>query len=102
MLEALDPHLAEPLGPLVLGVEHKTPAQVAEELAMPGGHIFHGDLSWPWLDDEEDAESPARRWGVDTGHDRVLVCGSGARRGGAVSGIAGHDAALALLETLRT
>jgi phytoene dehydrogenase-like protein len=30
-----------------------------------------------------------------------LVCGSGARRGGAVSGIAGHNAAIALLDLLR-
>jgi phytoene dehydrogenase-like protein len=28
-----------------------------------------------------------------------LVCGAGARRGGAVSGIAGHNAAMAVLET---
>ena len=32
--------------------------------------------------------------------DRILLCGSGARRGGAVSGIAGHNAAHALLELL--
>ena len=102
LLEALDPHLAEPLEPLVLGVEHKTPAQVADELAMPGGHIFHGDLSWPWLEDDETPDSPARRWGVDTAHRRVMVCGSGARRGGAVSGIGGQNAARALLETLVT
>jgi hypothetical protein len=30
----------------------------------------------------------------------VLVCGSGAVRGGAVSGIGGHNAAQALLELL--
>lgn len=102
VLEALAPHLAEPLEPLVLGVEHKTPAQVADELAMPGGHIFHGDLSWPWLEDDETPDSPARRWGVDTAHRRVMVCGSGARRGGAVSGIGGQNAARALLETLVT
>lgn len=101
VIAALEPHLAEPLAPLVLGVEHKTPAQVADELAMPGGHIFHGDLSWPWLEDGESADSPARRWGVATTHDRILVCGSGARRGGAVSGIGGHDAARALLEVVR-
>ena len=29
----------------------------------------------------------------------VLLCGSGARRGGAVSGIAGHNAAMAVLES---
>jgi phytoene dehydrogenase-like protein len=29
-----------------------------------------------------------------------LVCGAGARRGGAVSGIGGHNAAMAVLETI--
>lgn len=99
-LAAMDAYLAEPLEPLVLGVEVKTPADVEAALAMPGGHIFHGDLAWPWLDDDEPADSPAERWGVATAHDRVLLCGSGARRGGAVSGIAGHNAAHALLELL--
>ena len=99
-LTAIDAHLAEPLEPLVLGVEVKTPADVEAALAMPGGHIFHGDLAWPWLEDDEPAGSPAQRWGVATAHDRVLLCGSGARRGGAVSGIGGHNAAHALLEML--
>ncbi|GAA0193058.1 NAD(P)/FAD-dependent oxidoreductase [Cytobacillus oceanisediminis] len=99
-LTAIDAHLAEPLEPLVLGVEVKTPADVEAALAMPGGHIFHGDLAWPWLEDDEPADSPAQRWGVATAHDRVLLCGSGARRGGAVSGVGGHNAAHALLEML--
>jgi phytoene dehydrogenase-like protein len=99
-LAAMDAYLAEPLEPLVLGVEVKTPADVEAALAMPGGHIFHGDLAWPWLEDDEPADSPAERWGVATARDRVLFCGSGARRGGAVSGIAGHNAAHALLEIL--
>jgi phytoene dehydrogenase-like protein len=98
VLAALDEHLAEPIEPLVLGVEHKTPAQIEEALAMPGGHIFHGDLQWPWLEEGEKPRSAAERWGVETSHPRVLMCGSGARRGGAVSGIAGHNAAHALLE----
>jgi phytoene dehydrogenase-like protein len=97
-VDALDEHLAEPLEPLVLGVEHKTPAQIEEALAMPGGHIFHGDLQWPWLEEDERPRSAAARWGVETSHPRVLMCGSGARRGGAVSGIAGHNAAHAVLE----
>ena len=96
---ALDEHLAEPIEPLILGVEHKTPAQVEQALAMPGGHIFHGDLQWPWLEEDERPHDPAQRWGVATGHSRVLMCGSGARRGGAVSGIAGQNAARAVLES---
>ena len=100
-LAAINEHLAEPIEPLILGVEHKTPAQIEEALAMPGGHIFHGDLAWPWLEEGERPRSAAERWGVATAHPRVLLCGSGARRGGAVSGIGGHNAAHAILEVSR-
>ncbi|MEJ7635872.1 NAD(P)/FAD-dependent oxidoreductase [Aeromicrobium sp.] len=99
-LTAINTHLEEPIEPLILGVEHKTPAQIEEALAMPGGHIFHGDLQWPWLEEGETAPGPMERWGVSTGLPRVVMCGSGARRGGAVSGIAGHNAAHAILEGL--
>ena len=44
-------------------------------------------------------ETPAQRWGVQTDVASVLVCGSGARRGGAVSGLGGHNAAKAVLES---
>ena len=44
------------------------------------------------------AERAFERWGVATDVDNVLLCGSGARRGGAVSGIGGHNAAMAVLE----
>ena len=101
VIAALDEHLAEPIEPLILGVEHRTPAQIEESLAMPGGHIFHGDLQWPWLEEGEKPHTSAERWGVATTHPRVLLCGSGARRGGAVSGIAGHNAAHALLDAPR-
>ena len=40
----------------------------------------------------------AGRRGVETAHPRVLLCGAGARRGGGVSGIPGHNAARAVLE----
>ncbi len=98
VLSALNAHLAEPIEPLILGVEHKTPAQIEDALAMPGGHIFHGDLQWPWLEEGEKPRNPAEHWGVSTRHPKVLLCGSGARRGGAVSGIGGHNAAHAILE----
>ena len=99
-LDALDEHLDEPIrGCVALDangdpcVEVKTPLDVERELRMPGGNIFHGELDWPW------AEDPAEtgRWGVETPDPRVLICGSGARRGGCVSGIAGHNAAMALV-----
>ena len=43
-------------------------------------------------------EAAARRWGVETDIENVVLCGSGARRGGAVSGIGGHNAAQAVIE----
>jgi phytoene dehydrogenase-like protein len=67
---------------------------------MTGGNIFHGGLAWPFAEDDDALDTPARRWGVATAHERILVCGSGARRGGAVSGIGGHNAAMAVLGSL--
>ncbi len=105
LLAALNEHLEEPIeeclardGDGALCIEAKTPQDLEDALAMPGGHIFHGDLGWPWLDEGDEPATPARRWGVATADERVLVCGSGARRGGAVSGIGGHNAAHAVLE----
>ncbi len=104
-LASLQQHLAEPLLACVatdeLGnpcIEAKIPQDVEADLAMPGGHIFHGDLEWPWASDRARLETPAERWGVQTASGSVLLCGSGARRGGAVSGIGGHNAAQAVLE----
>jgi phytoene dehydrogenase-like protein len=80
-------------------IEVMTPLDIEAELAMPGGHIFHGDLAWPWQADDAVAETPAERWGVATRHPGILMCGSGAVRGGAVSGLGGHNAAQAVLES---
>ncbi|MFS3127824.1 phytoene desaturase family protein [Nocardioides sp. Bht2] len=103
-IAVLDSHLAQPLLSCVardengaLCIEAKTPSEIESDLAMPGGHIFHGDLAWPWADDTDPLDTPADRWGVATAHPRILVCGSGARRGGAVSGLGGHNAARAVL-----
>ncbi len=79
-------------------LEVLTPMDLERELQMPKGNIFHGDLTWPWWDGPDPPRTPAERWGVESGVDRVMLCGSGARRGGAVSGIAGHNAAMAALE----
>jgi phytoene dehydrogenase-like protein len=98
--------LSEPLESCLLAdaagnpcVEVLTPLDVEAAINMPGGHIFHGDLEWPWLSDDAAVSTPAERWGVSTAHPRILVCGSGSTRGGAVSGLGGHSAAMALLET---
>jgi phytoene dehydrogenase-like protein len=104
-LRSLRTVLAEPLEPcLALDrrgepcIEVMTPLDIEAELGMPGGHIFHGDLAWPWLADDASASTAAERWGVATGYLGILLCGSGAIRGGAVSGLGGHNAAMAVLE----
>ncbi|HSE07823.1 MAG TPA: NAD(P)/FAD-dependent oxidoreductase [Nocardioidaceae bacterium] len=105
VLDVINEHLEEPLeNCLALDgdgkpcLEAKTPQDIDQALAMPGGHIFHGDLAWPWAPNRSRMDSPAQRWGVSTDVENVLLCGSGARRGGMVSGIAGHNAAQAVLE----
>ncbi len=104
-LASLQQVLAEPLEPCLARdaadqpcVEVVTPLDLETELTMPGGHIFHGDLAWPWLADDDDVSTPAQAWGVATAYAGVLHCGSGAVRGGAVSGLGGHNAAMAVLE----
>lgn len=105
VLRSLEAVLAEPLADLVLTdgdgrpcIETKTTLDLEHALRMPGGNIFHGPLDWPFAEDDAPLGSPAERWGVSTEHARILRCGSGAQRGGAVSGIGGHNAAMAVLE----
>jgi phytoene dehydrogenase-like protein len=106
VLKSLNSVLAEPIQDVLmedsagrLCIEAKTTLDLERTLGMTGGNIFHGALSWPFAEDDEPLDTPARRWGVATGHDRILLCGSGSRRGGAVSGIGGHSAAMAVLES---
>jgi phytoene dehydrogenase-like protein len=79
-------------------LEAHSPVDIEADLAMPGGHIFHRDLRWPFA--ETDAE--VGTWGVETAHPNVWLCGAGARRGGCVSGIPGHNAGRAVLAALRS
>jgi phytoene dehydrogenase-like protein len=74
-------------------LEALTPPELEASLAMPGGHIFHRDLSWPFAESDDEVGT----WGVETEHANVWLCGAGARRGGGVSGIPGHNAARAVL-----
>jgi phytoene dehydrogenase-like protein len=99
-LAELDRHLAEPITDCLLRdadgrpcLEARTPPELEAELGLPGGNIFHRDLQWPWADDD----APPGSWGVETESRALLLCGAGARRGGGVSGIPGHNAARALL-----
>jgi phytoene dehydrogenase-like protein len=106
-LASIDAVLAEPIEDCLARdangnfcIEAKIPQDIEKDLAMPGGHIFHGDLEWPWAPNRARLDTPAQQWGVQTAHDSVLLCGSGARRGGAVSGLGGHNAAQAVLADL--
>jgi phytoene dehydrogenase-like protein len=103
-LAQLDAVLAQPLADCLATdaegrpcVEAKSPVDLEREVGLPGGHIFHRDLAFPYREDDG-ADDPAARWGVATGHRNVLLCGAGAVRGGGVSGIPGHNAAMAALE----
>ena len=77
-------------------IEAMSPVDLENKLHLPKGNIFHGDLTWPFTDSEPEAG----QWGVETGHPSVILCGSAARRGGAVSGIPGHNAAMKVLEMM--
>jgi phytoene dehydrogenase-like protein len=107
VLKSLNSVLAEPIQDVVMMdgngrpcIETKTTLDLEQSLNMTGGNIFHGALSWPFVEDDAPLDTPAQQWGVATDHDRILLCGSGSRRGGAVSGIGGHNAAMAVLASL--
>ena len=83
----LDPGCIEVMGPL----------EIEARLGMPGGNIFHRALQWPFAERPEDVG----RWGVETAHPNLFICGAGARRGGGVSAIPGRNAAMAALAVRR-
>lgn len=97
VLASLTEQLGEPIDDHLVGVDALTPPEIERELAMPGGHIHHGDLDWPWAPNRARLDTPAQQWGVQTDVGSVLICGSGSRRGGAVPGLGGHSAAHAVL-----
>jgi phytoene dehydrogenase-like protein len=99
-LRSIDSVLAEPIEACLWRAEDGqpcceaiSPVDLVRQLAMPGGHIFHRDLAWPFAE----SEAEIGLWGVETEHPNVWLCGAGARRGGGVSGIPGHNAARAVL-----
>ncbi|WP_335982795.1 phytoene desaturase family protein [Streptomyces sp. CA2R106] len=112
-LGRLDAVLAEPLADCLATdadgrpcLEAKSPLDLEREVGLPGGHIFHRDLSWPYAapagpGTDGDVTQSTDRWGVGTGCANVFLCGAGAVRGGGVSGVPGHNAARAVLEKAR-
>lgn len=79
-------------------IEVKTPLDLEEEIDLPRGNIFHGDLSMPFATDSPFAHhGKVGSWGSATEHPNIHIGGASAIRGGGVSGIAGHNAAFAIL-----
>ena len=89
---SLNDYLAEPIEDVIAAIEVKTPLDIEEAIALPRGNIFHKDLSMPFREDGTEES-----WGVETDDPRIFICGAGAVRGGGVSGIPGHNAAMAIL-----
>jgi phytoene dehydrogenase-like protein len=76
-----------------LCIESKSPVDIEDSLGMYHGNIFQDAPTFPFAEREEQAGT----WGVETEFDNVFICGSSAQRGGAVSGIPGHNAAMKVL-----
>src|SRR6266853_3012582 len=77
-----------------LCIESKTPVDIENSLGMYHGNIFQDAPTWPFAAKKEQVGT----WGVETEWENVFLCGSSALRGGAVSGIPGHNAARKVLE----
>jgi phytoene dehydrogenase-like protein len=100
LLRQLNTYLLDPIEECLaknsdgsLCIEVKSPLDLEESISLPRGNIFHKDLSFPFREDGTPAS-----WGVETSVPRIFLCGAGAVRGGGVSGIPGHNAAMAVLE----
>ena len=98
-LDALNAYLLDPIESVLavnsdgsLCIEVKSPLDLEKDVRLPGGNIFHRDLNFPFKEEGEQ-----QIWGVETDDPRIFICGAGAQRGGGVSGIPGHNAAMALL-----
>ena len=75
-------------------IEAKSAYDLEQDLNMPLGNIFHNALSWFYAKDETEIGE----LGVETAYPRIFICGSSAKRGGAVSGIPGRNAVKKILE----
>src|SRR6266566_4660987 len=104
-IESINQWLEEPLEDCLavgrdgtLCIESKSPVDIEDALGMYHGNIFHDAPTWPFAT----MKAQAGTWGVETAYENVFFCGSSALRGGAVSGIPGHNAARKVLETIKT
>jgi phytoene dehydrogenase-like protein len=78
-------------------LEAKSPLDIEHELGHYRGNIFHGALTFPFAETSDAVGT----WGVETEFPNVFICGSSAHRGGAISGIPGHNAAMKVLEIFK-
>ena len=80
-----------------LCIESKSPVDIENSLGMYHGNIFQDAPTWPFATKKEQVGT----WGVETEWENVFLCGSSALRGGAVSGIPGHNAAMNVLDSIQ-
>src|SRR2546430_16997548 len=78
-------------------IESKSPVDIEDALGMYRGNIFQNAPTWPFAERRDQAGT----WGVETEYENVFLCGSSALRGGAGSGIPGHNAAMKVLQELK-
>ena len=101
-IAGLNKYLAEPLEDVIAlskdgrpCIEAKSPLDLEADVYLPRGNIFHKDLALPFAESDEEVG----KWGVETNLPNVFICGASAKRGGGVSGIPGHNAAMAVLQS---
>ena len=99
-LTGINQYLAEPMEDCLardaegrLCLEAKSAFDLEQDLNLPQGNIFHNALAWFFTENQNEVDT----WGVETAHERVFICGSSAKRGGAVSGIPARNAAKKIL-----
>jgi len=103
-LESMNQWLEEPLEDCLAVardgspcIESKSPVDIENSLGMYHGNIFQDAPTWPFATKKEQVGT----WGVETEWENVFLCGSSAQRGGAVSGIPGHNAARKVLDIIK-
>ena len=99
-IESLNQYLNDPIESVLavcqdgsLAIEAKSPLDLESDIGLPRGNIFHRDLDFPFID----GSGADLIWGSETSDKHIYLAGAGSRRGGGVSGIAGHNAAMAVL-----
>jgi phytoene dehydrogenase-like protein len=88
-IASLNQYLLDPLESVLapcsdgsLAIEVKSPLDLETDMALPRGNIFHRDLDFPFLGEEE-REGDKPLWGAETDDPHIYLAGAGARRGGA-------------------